>query len=188
MSAGFRETKLPGVMLVETARYEDARGSFTETYSRRTWEEAGLHEDFVQDNLSLSKRGTLRGLHYQIEPWGMGKLVRCIHGAVFDVAVDLRRDSETFGRWDGVTLSAENGHSLWVPTGFAHGFVALEDDTAVHYKCTQVYTPEAERSVLYSDPAIGIEWPLQPTLIADKDASAPLLADADYNFRYGEPG
>lgn len=177
-----KETKLPGVLLVETARYDDDRGWFTETYTQAKWREQGFSETFVQDNLSVSKRGTMRGLHYQLEPWEMGKLVRPIHGSVFDVVVDLRRGSKTFGQWDGCTLSVENGLSMWVPPGLAHGFVALEDDTAVLYKCTQVYTPEAERSLLYNDPEIGIEWPIEATLVSPKDAAAPGLAEADYNF------
>ena len=138
----------------------------------------------MQDNLSESKRGTIRGLHYQLEPKGMGKLVRAIRGSVFDVAVDLRRGSPWFGKWVGRTLSAENGLSLWVPVGFAHGFLALEDDTLVLYKCTATHAPEAERAVSYADPAIGIAWPFTPTLVTPKDDAAPKLAAADFNFQY----
>lgn len=182
VSLRFAETSLPGLLLVETARYDDDRGSFTETYSKRSWDEAGLGEVFVQDNLSVSKRGTLRGLHYQIEPWGMGKLVRAVHGSAFDVAVDLRRGSETFAQWEGLTLSADSGLSLWIPAGFAHGFIALEDETAVYYKSTALYTRDAERSLAYNDPAIGITWPMEPALISPKDAAAPALDEAEYNF------
>ncbi|HEO70526.1 MAG TPA: dTDP-4-dehydrorhamnose 3,5-epimerase, partial [Candidatus Hydrogenedentes bacterium] len=136
------------------------------------------------DNLSLSAKGTLRGMHYQIEPHAMGKLVRAITGAVFDVAVDLRRGSPTFGKWVGRMLSEGNPAAMWVPPGFAHGFVALEDHTLVYYKCTRLYAPQAERSLSYADPEVGIEWPMQPTVISPKDAEAPLLREADYNFTY----
>jgi dTDP-4-dehydrorhamnose 3,5-epimerase len=145
---------------------------------------AGLDVTFVQDNLSESKKGTLRGLHYQLEPKGMGKLVRVIRGAVFDVAVDIRRGSPWFGKWVGMTLTAENRLALWVPVGFAHGFLSLEDGTLVTYKCTTTHAPDAERAVNYADPAIGIAWPDEPTLVAPKDVAAPLLAAAEYNFEY----
>ena len=146
------------------------------------WEEAGFLETFVQDNLSKSSRGTLRGMHYQLDPHGMGKLVRCVQGAVVDVAVDLRAGSPTYSKWVGRELSGSNHLSLWVPVGFAHGFVALEDDTLVHYKCTGMHEPDAERAVSYKDPTIAIEWPLEPSVITQKDEDAPLLADAEANF------
>jgi dTDP-4-dehydrorhamnose 3,5-epimerase len=177
-------TELPDVRVIETGIVRDDRGFFSETYSKAMFEAAGFQGAFVQDNLSESKRGTLRGLHYQIEPHGMGKLVRVIRGAVFDVAVDIRRGSPTFGKWVGRRLDAENRLSLWVPIGFAHGFVALEDDTLVHYKCTEIHTPESERAVNYADPAIGITWPIPPTLVTPKDAAAPMLSAADINFTY----
>jgi len=184
MPVKFRETPIPGVLLVETGYFFDERGFFSEQYSETVWCEAGFTERFVQDNLSLSARGTLRGLHYQIEPHGMGKLVRAVTGSVFDVGVDLRQGSPTFGRWFGHVLNSENRLALWFPSGFAHGFVALEDSSLVYYKCTHIHTPEAERSLLYDDPDVGIEWPIGPTIISKKDAEAPRLADADYNFIY----
>ena len=184
MSVEFTKTEIPDVLEVVTGRFDDDRGFFTETHSVPTWKAGGFDETFVQDNLSRSCKGTLRGMHYQLSAHGMGKLVRAVRGAVFDVAVDLRRGSPTFGKWVGRTLSAENGLSLWVPVGFAHGFVALEDDSLVWYKCTGVHAPEAERSLRYSDPDVQIEWPIEPTVISQKDADAPLLGDADHDFVY----
>jgi len=184
MSVKFTETEIQGVLVCETGLFRDHRGFFSETYSKTIWEEAGFMETFVQDNLSLSARGTLRGMHYQINPNGMGKLVRVLVGSVFDVAVDLRQGSPTFGKWVARTLSSENCLALWVPIGFAHGFVALEDNTLVLYKCSGMHVPEAERSLSYKDPEVGIEWPLEPTLISDKDAAAPGLKEAEYNFTF----
>ncbi|MBN2311018.1 MAG: dTDP-4-dehydrorhamnose 3,5-epimerase [Candidatus Hydrogenedentes bacterium] len=184
MPVHFSETELDGVLIVECGVFRDERGFFSETYNQDIWHAAGFTRPFVQDNLSLSVKGTLRGLHYQILPHGMGKLVRAVTGAVFDVAVDLRRGSPTFGRWIGQTLSAENGLALWVPEGFAHGFVALEDDTYVYYKCTGTHAPEAERALRYNDPDVGVDWPTAPTVISDKDAAAPLLGEVETNFTY----
>lgn len=177
-----QHTELEGVLEICPKIFSDARGFFTETYNRDTWVAKGFIEEFVQDNLSLSKKGTLRGMHYQINPRGMGKLVRAVQGAVYDVAVDLRKDSPTFGKWLGRELSSENHLMLWVPVGFAHGFVALEDNTLVYYKCTGTHSPEHERAVAYNDPEIGIQWPIEPTIVTDKDAQAPTLSDADFNF------
>lgn len=182
MEVTISPTELSGVLEVHTGRFDDDRGFFSESWSQEMWSRAGFHETFVQDNLSRSCRGTLRGLHYQLEPQGMGKLVRCLRGAVFDVAVDLRQGSPSYGRWVGRELSGANGLSLWVPIGFAHGFVALEDDSFVHYKCTGIHAPEAERSLSYRDPEVGIDWPLEPTVISEKDASAPMLGNAETNF------
>lgn len=184
MPVEFRETEIDGILEVVTKAFSDDRGFFSEVYSKAVWANGGFHGNFVQDNLSLSRQGTLRGLHYQIEPHGMGKLVRTVTGSVFDVAVDLRRGSPTFGKWIGRELSGANGLALWIPAGFAHGFVALEDKSLVLYKCTEMHVPESERSVSYKDPAIGIAWPLEPTIISAKDAQAPMLADAVYNFVY----
>jgi len=178
------KTEIPDVLVVETGAVRDDRGFFSETYSSKMFEAAGFRETFLQDNLSGSKRGTLRGMHYQLEPHGMGKLVRVVSGSIFDVAVDLRRGSPSFGKWVGRVLSAENRLSFWIPSGFAHGFIALEDGSLVLYKCTNVHTPEAERALHYADPTIGIEWPFEPTLVAAKDAAAPPLDRAEYNFEY----
>jgi dTDP-4-dehydrorhamnose 3,5-epimerase len=178
------KTEIEGVLVVETMRAEDERGFFSEVHSRDQLAKEGFRATFVQDNLSRSKPGTLRGMHYQLEPHGVGKLVRAITGAIFDVAVDLRRSSPTFGRWVGRELSAENHLALWVPSGFAHGFLALSgpEDVLVYYKCTEHHVPESERAINYADQAIGIAWPAEPVLIAPKDAEAPMLADGEYNF------
>ena len=176
--------EIPDVLVLEMGLIRDERGFFSEVYSAKVLESHGFHARFVQDNVSSSKKGTLRGLHYQLEPHGMGKLVRVLSGAAFDVAVDLRRGSPTFGRWVGRILTVENKEALWIPSGFAHGFLALEDSTLLLYKCTATHTPEAERAINYADPEIGIAWPIQPTLIAPKDVAAPPLGRAEYNFEY----
>lgn len=183
------KTPLPGVLLVEPVAFEDERGWFMESFNEPRWLKAlaDLGEPasrrFVQDNHSCSRAGVLRGLHYQLPPHAQGKLVRVVKGAAFDVAVDIRRGSASFGRWFGVELSAANRRQLWVPEGFAHGFVALEDDTHFLYKTTDVYAKDCERSIRWDDPAIGIAWPLPAgvaaPLVAPKDAAAPLLAAAD---------
>jgi dTDP-4-dehydrorhamnose 3,5-epimerase len=173
-------TSLPEVKLVEPDVFEDRRGFFLEAWNARTYASAGLDAEFVQDNHSRSSRGVLRGLHYQLAR-PQGKLVRVVAGRAFDVAVDIRRSSPRFGRWAGAELSAKNRMLLWVPPGFAHGFLALEDDTDLLYKCTDYYAPALERAILWSDPAIAIAWPLdeaQP-LLAERDAAAPALAEAE---------
>ncbi|MCX5769972.1 MAG: dTDP-4-dehydrorhamnose 3,5-epimerase [Candidatus Hydrogenedentes bacterium] len=182
MPVRFKETDFPGVLLVETGCAADDRGFFAELYSRQMWAQAGFSHEFVQDNLSLSRRGVLRGLHYQIEPHGMGKLIRALSGAVYDVGVDLRKGSPTFGKWFGCELNSATPLALWLPPGFAHGFLAIEQDTLVHYKCTEVHVPEAERALNYADPAIGIQWPFKPRIVSTKDAHAPMLDQAEYNF------
>lgn len=180
-------TALPGVVIVEPALFADDRGWFMESWNQARFD-AALRElglpaprPFVQDNHSCSRAGVLRGLHYQLPPRAQGKLVRVVRGAVFDVAVDLRAGSPTFGRWVGAELSAANRHQLWIPEGFAHGFIALEDETHFLYKTTDVYDRACERSILWSDPAIGIDWPLPAggRHLAPKDAAAPTLAQAD---------
>ncbi|MBD3763538.1 MAG: dTDP-4-dehydrorhamnose 3,5-epimerase [Rhodobacterales bacterium] len=172
-------TALPGVVILTPRRFGDARGFFSESWNRRVMAEAGLDLDFVQDNHSLSSRaGTVRGLHFQAPPHAQAKLVRCGRGRLFDVAVDIRRGSPTYGRWTGVDLSAENGRQLLIPAGFLHGFVTREPDTEICYKCTDYYAPAADGAVRYDDPDIGIDWGLteEPVLSA-KDAAAPWLRD-----------
>lgn len=181
----FAETEIAGVLEIRAGVFRDDRGFFTETYSSSVWAQHGFEEVFVQDSMSLSAQGTLRGMHYQIEPYAMGKLVRVVRGAIFDVGVDLRAGSPTFGKWVGRRLTADNALALYFPKGFAHGFLALEEDTVVYYKSTFGHAPAAERSLSYCDPAVGIEWPLEPKLISPKDAAAPTLAEAEYNFVYG---
>jgi dTDP-4-dehydrorhamnose 3,5-epimerase len=172
-------TSIPDVKLIEPRVFGDDRGFFFESWNRRALADAGLDVDFVQDNHSRSGRGVLRGLHYQIEH-AQGKLVRVVVGEVFDVAVDIRRSSPTFGRWVGVTLSAADKRMLWVPPGFAHGFVALSETADFLYKTTDYWYPAHERTLLWNDPALGIDWPLTgPPTIAAKDAAGALLAIAE---------
>jgi dTDP-4-dehydrorhamnose 3,5-epimerase len=172
---------LPEVLLIEPRAYADERGHFFESYNARSFAEAAGHDvTFVQDNQSQSRQGVLRGLHYQLPPHGQGKLVRVAFGAVFDVAVDVRRSSPTFGRWLGHTLSAENRLQLWIPVGFAHGFLALTEGAEVLYKTTDFYHHAAERAIRWDDPAVAIDWPIAtPPILSGKDAAAPLLADAE---------
>lgn len=170
------ETKLAGVVIIEPRVFGDVRGFFQETWQKARYEELGIKEPFVQDNLSFSTRGVLRGLHYQ-NPNTQGKLVSVIQGAVFDVAVDIRIGSSTFGQWEGALLSGDNHRQLWVPPGFAHGFCVLSDTAYFTYKCTDVYNPTAEGGILWNDPHIGVEWPLQEVILSDKDKIYPLLKD-----------
>ena len=172
-------TSLKDVVILEPKVFGDARGFFFEAYNEATFGALGLPTRFAQDNHSGSRKGVLRGLHYQ-QQRPQGKLVRVLRGEIFDVAVDLRRDSAQFGQWFGLALSAENRRMLWIPAGFGHGFLVTSDFAEVAYKATELYAPEHERSILWNDPAIGIEWPLEgsPTLSA-KDAAGVLLADAE---------
>jgi len=172
-------TELPDVLLIEPRLFADQRGFFFESYNRRALSDAGLEAEFVQDNHSRSMRGVLRGLHYQIEH-AQGKLVRVISGEVFDVAVDIRRSSPTFGRWTSMALSAQNKRMLWIPAGFAHGFLVVSDTAEFLYKTTDYWYSEFERTLLWSDPALGIAWPLagSPTVAPKDEAGRPLaLAD-----------
>ena len=181
------DADLSGVKLVIPRRITDHRGFFSETYNHRAFEEIGISKLFVQDNHSYSKRsGTVRGLHFQAPPAAQAKLVRCIRGAVYDVAVDIRRGSPTYGHWTGYVLSATNGAQLYIPEGFAHGFVTLEPDTEIVYKCSNYYASETEGSIRWNDPEIGIEWPLkQAAVLSDRDACAPLLSDFTSPFEFG---
>jgi dTDP-4-dehydrorhamnose 3,5-epimerase len=180
-------TGLPGVMIVEPTIHGDDRGWFLESFNERGWydalQRAGEPQPrrFVQDNHSCSQAGVLRGLHYQLPPHAQGKLVRVVQGAAFDVAVDIRRGSSSFGRWTGARLDADNRRQLWIPEGFAHGFVALSDDTHFLYKTTDVYSRECERSIRWDDPQLAIAWPNLPggPRLAPKDAAAPLVSAAD---------
>lgn len=171
-------TDIPGPMIVEPRVFGDERGFFMESWNATGFAEAGLDPSFVQDNHSRSQKGVLRGLHFQ-NPGAQGKLVRVTAGAVFDVAVDLRRSSEHFGKWVGVELSADNKRMFWVPEGFAHGFVTLENGTDFLYKCTAPYAPQSEHSLAWDDPEVGIEWPLEglEPIISDKDTKGLALGD-----------
>lgn len=182
----------PPIHVILPRRHGDARGWFSETYNRDTFGALGITCAFVQDNHSLSRLAfTLRGLHFQTPPHGQDKLVRCIRGRVFDVAVDVRAGSPTYGRWAAAELSAENGHQLFVPVGFAHGFLTLEPDCEVTYKCSDTYAPEHDGGIRWDDPAIGIDWPLPAGTtpeLSPKDARLPLLAQFDSPFSYdGRP-
>jgi dTDP-4-dehydrorhamnose 3,5-epimerase len=172
------ETTLPGVLIFEPRVFRDDRGHFMETWSEERYSEVGLDRQFVQDNLSFSHRGVLRGMHFQ-DPTPQGKLVWVPAGAVFDVAVDLRAGSATYGRWVGVELTSENARQLWIPEGFAHGFQVLSETALFAYKCTARYAPEHERSLRWNDPEVGIEWPLADAILSPKDAEAPLLRDVE---------
>ncbi len=182
------DTKLPGVKVITPKVFGDHRGWFTETYSVEQFKKAGLDHTFVQDNHSYSAtKGTLRGLHYQLNPKAQTKLVRCTRGAIFDVAVDIRKGSPTFGQWFGIELNADNKKQLLVPQGFAHAFMTLTDDVEVQYKVDELYSPECDRGIIWSDPEIGIEWPMDVTpVLSDKDKAAPTLRDAENNFTFGE--
>lgn len=165
------ETALPEVLLIEPQVFGDSRGFFLETFSTQRYSDLGITSQFIQDNWSHSRRGTLRGLHFQIQH-PQGKLVHVMQGEIFDVAVDVRQGSPTFGKWVGVTLSAENKKQLWIPPGFAHGFAVLSESADFVYKCTDSYAPEHERTLLWNDESIGVEWPLE---------SEPILSDKDRN-------
>ncbi len=177
----FKPTSIPDVQLLESKVFGDERGFFIETYRAERFAEAGIPNIFVQDNHSGSRQGTLRGLHYQIRRT-QGKLLRVVVGEIFDVAVDIRRSSPTFRQWVGETLSADNKHQLWVPPGFAHGFYVLSEWAELVYKATDIYAPEWERTIMWNDPEIGIEWPIIPgtePLLSEKDTKGTPVSDAD---------
>ena len=180
-----KSATLEDVLVITPRRFEDERGFFSESWNERSLSDAGVNlPAFVQDNHSLSKsRGTVRGLHFQAPPHAQGKLVRCGRGSIFDVAVDVRKGSPTYGRWHGELLSHENGAQLWVPAGFLHGFQTLEDNSEIIYKCTDHYSPTADGAVLWS--SVGIDWPLdEKPLLSEKDAAAPPLDAFDSPFEY----
>lgn len=170
------EGTLPGVRVLEPEVYTDERGSFLETWNARAYGRHGLDVAFVQDNLSRSRRHVLRGLHFQ-NPRPQGKLISVLKGAVWDVVVDIRSESDTFGEWEGRILSAENGRQMYVPEGYAHGFVVTSDEALFHYKCTDFYHPEVEGAIRWNDPALDIEWPVDEPIMSDRDRTAPLLDD-----------
>lgn len=177
--AEFHQTALPGVVLVEPKVFGDDRGFFMESFNAREFKDAGLPWEFVQDNHSRSAYGVLRGLHYQYPTW-QGKLVRCIVGEVFDVAVDIRRDSPTFGQWVGVMLTEANRHQLYIPPGFAHGFCVTSEIADVVYKCTTLYTPQDDGGIAWDDPDIGIEWPVSAPTLSEKDTRQGRLRDLNF--------
>lgn len=185
------ETALKGVVIVEPKVFGDTRGWFMESWSKVKFEAAGLNLDFVQDNQSYSAhKGTLRGLHYQLNPMAQAKLVRCTRGELLDVAVDIRKNSPQFGKWTSVVLSAENKRQLLIPRGFAHGFITLTDDVEIQYKADNYYAPHLDGNIRWDDPKIGIDWKIAPTVLSDKDAKAPTLNErierSELNFIFEE--
>lgn len=174
------KTEIPDVLILEPKVFGDDRGFFFESFNQKSFEQAvGRHVNFVQDNHSCSTKGVLRGLHYQLPPSAQAKLVRCLRGAIYDIAVDIREGSATFGKWVGVELSADNKKQIWIPEGFAHGFIALEDNTEILYKTNNFYSKDCERAIIWNDEKLKIEWPITPVTISDKDITAPAFAVAD---------
>lgn len=179
------KTDIPGVVILEPKVFGDHRGWFTETYAYNTLKDLGIDVTFVQDNQSYSKeKGTLRGLHFQQNPMAQTKLLRCTRGKILDVAVDIRKGSPTYLKWVSVELSAENKRQLFMPKGFAHGFVTLTEDVEVQYKVDAYYAPECDRSIRFDDPSIGVDWGVSDPILSQKDMNAPLLCDSDCNFVY----
>ena len=177
MPFSFTQTEIPDVILIEPRVFEDSRGFFLESFKESPFVEAGITERFVQDNHSRSAKGTLRGLHYQVEPFAQGKLVRVSRGRVWDVAVDVRPDSPSFAEWVAEELSADNFRMLYIPPGFAHGFVALEDNTDFLYKCTAEYDAASERGIRWDDPDLALPWPVAEPLVSERDQALPLLSE-----------
>lgn len=176
-------TKLDGVLIIETDVFGDHRGFFTESYNKSRFHEAGITHDFIQDNHSYSaEAGTLRGLHYQLSPKAQTKMVRAIAGAIYDVVVDIRKDSPTFGEWVGVIISESNKRQILVPKGFAHGFCTLVPHTQVLYKVDELYSKDHDRGILWSDPDLAIDWPMANVVLSEKDKVHPLLRDAENNY------
>lgn len=178
MPVRFEPTGLDGVILCVPQVFRDARGFFLETYHAARYREGGVRTVFVQDNRSRSSRGVLRGLHYQLHK-PQAKLVSCLRGEIFDVAVDVRRGSPTFGRWSASVLTEENQHQLFIPAGFAHGFCVLSESAEIAYKCSEFYDPRDDRGIRWDDPDVGVDWPVQEPVLSAKDAVQPLLADAE---------
>lgn len=176
-------TSLDGVYIIEPKSFGDNRGWFMESYSKRDMEAAGINVDFVQDNRSYSaKKGIIRGLHFQRNPMAQAKLVTCLRGAILDVAVDLRKDSPTYKQWISVELTAENRKELFIPKGFAHGFLTLTDDVEIMYKCDEFYSPEHDGGIRFDDPDIGVDWGVTDPILSEKDKNAPFLKDIELDF------
>ncbi len=175
----FSKFKIPGPLLVESEKFTDDRGTFMERYRYSTFKASEIDVEFLQDSYSVSKNNVLRGMHYQQEPMAQGKLVGVLSGKIFDVAIDIRRGSPTFGEWIGEKLSAQNCKMLWIPSGFAHGFLALEDNTIVVYKTTAEYSKQHERGIVWNDKDIGIDWPRKKPIISERDSKFPILKDVE---------
>lgn len=177
-----KKLEIPEVVLIEQKTFADHRGLFKETFKFSDFKDLGLPANFVQDSFSLSAQNTLRGLHYQNNPKPQGKYVYCLKGKIFDVAVDVRKNSPTFARWVGVELSEENHHAIYLPPGFAHGFLALSEEAYVAYKLTDEYDPQLEQGILWNDPQLNIQWPVDNPILSEKDKKNPLLKDVDIQF------
>ncbi|VAX37357.1 dTDP-4-dehydrorhamnose 3,5-epimerase [hydrothermal vent metagenome] len=184
MPCKFKKCPIPEIILVEPQVFGDERGFFAETYKYSEFVEVGITKPFVQSNHSKSQKGVLRGLHFQLNPKAQGKFIKVIAGEIFDVAVDIRQGSPTYGQWVGKTLSSENKHMLYIPSGFAHGFCVLSEKTEVLYSCTEEYAPQYERSIIWNDPDINIKWPIENPLVSEKDGNAPSLKEVENNFIY----
>jgi dTDP-4-dehydrorhamnose 3,5-epimerase len=182
MPFNFKRLAIPEVILIKPGIFSDARGFFAEIYKYSDFTQIGINEHFVQDNYSRSKKGVLRGLHFQKDPNAQGKLVQCIKGKIFDVAVDIRKGSPTFGKWISAELSGDNYHMLYVPPSFAHGFVVLSKIAEVLYKCTKEYSKEDDSGIIWNDPDLNIKWPVKKPVLSEKDAKLPKLCDVDINF------
>jgi len=180
MDVNIKQLEIPGVFLIEPVSFEDNRGYFLETFHQKKYKAAGIDQAFVQDNHSHSTQNVLRGLHYQLKH-PQGKLIYAVTGTIFDVAVDIRKNSSTFGQWAGATLSAENKRQIYIPKGFAHGFVVLSESADVIYKCTDLYAPGDEYGILWSDPEIGIDWPVENPILSQKDLENPGLKEISEN-------
>lgn len=171
------KTEIEGLLIIKPKVFEDDRGYFYESYNEQLYRAHGIVMNFVQDNQSMSKRGVLRGLHFQNKPYAQGKLIRVLKGCVFDVAVDIRKKSATYGQWHSVILSEDNKLQYWIPPGFAHGFLTLENDTILSYKCTELYNKESEESIRWNDPDLKISWSYYDPILSDKDRNATLFKD-----------
>ena len=178
------KTELEGVLIIEPDVFKDSRGCFFESYNKEKYDNEGLKFDFVQDNISKSVKGTIRGLHYQVGDFAQGKLCQVISGSVYDVAVDIRFGSPTFGKFTGAELSGENHLQFWIPSGFAHGFSVLSDEVIFMYKCTNFYSKKDERAILYKDPEIGIDWKVKIPLVSEKDLLAKKFKEIEKDFIY----
>ncbi len=182
MAFKFYPTDIPDVLLIKPRCFEDHRGFFMETYKASEFQANGVSKNFRQTNHSRSGKGVLRGLHYQLNPAAQGKLVRAVSGTIFDVAVDLRKSSSTYGRWVGEFLSAEDKNMLYIPEGFAHGFCVISETAEILYSCTHEYVPDLERGIAWNDPTINIQWPVSDPILSERDRRAPLFASAEKNF------
>ncbi|MDI6736312.1 MAG: dTDP-4-dehydrorhamnose 3,5-epimerase [bacterium] len=182
MPFNFEKLSIPEIILIKPKVFIDGRGFFMETYKYLDFTKIGIRENFVQDNYSKSAKNVLRGLHYQKVPKSQGKLVQCLKGKIYDVSVDIRKGATTYRQWNAIELSEENCHILYIPPGFAHGFLVLSDIAEVIYKCTEEYSSEDERGIIWNDPDIGIKWPIRNPILSERDKVYPMLKDADNNF------